>query len=528
MDESNGNRGEGGFSWGRKSKVAAVIIAILAVLGIGGYFILNKKGNDRTTSAVKIDGTNKYGINETLGSPDKELKSPTHCTEPTTITGQHSKTTNCTDDQASVSSDDRLRTSQGGTTPEPIAIENASHYREPAREPIPVFEPPFQTAFNALRNVIEAKGLKVLSGPLENYVIEEWTPNPLGMTKVITEVAGWEIMSLVNFIGDMSNATRVEQYVEDYLKFQRFMSVNGRHYTEELGFHKNFQNFQNNMKRIEIHNRNPDRSYDMGYSWATEYSDNAVDVLMQYNAGISATYFYVDGKFINTQEISPHSIVNGDEIILKYWRDENVVSPVINQGACLSSWAIAAASLIDSYRAIKTGKLVVHSTQQLLDCSLNGNCGLGGNAYHALSRAVQLGICEDVEYPYTQDIGECKKDQCKNMFKVEDPVKLDENSIEDHLMNHGPVLITMKVDKHLVGYAGGIFDGPCGGYRNQSLLIVGYGRNRKTGKEFWIVKNSWGVKWGYEGYFKLLKAPSNDVNEPNKPCLIHQDAYGML
>ena len=63
---------------------------------------------------------------------------------------------------------------------------------------------------------------------------------------------------------------------------------------------------------------------------------------------------------------------------------------------------------------------------------------------------------------------------------------------------------------------------------NHSVVIIGWGKDKKTGTRYWIVRNSYGPKWGMNGDF-LVKRGNNDFGMEIQqlafePILCNQDS----
>merc|ERR1719456_987232 len=66
------------------------------------------------------------------------------------------------------------------------------------------------------------------------------------------------------------------------------------------------------------------------------------------------------------------------------------VTPVKNQASCGSCWAFSSTGEIESRSAIKTGKLISLSEEQLVQCSTaEGNAGCKGGAMESAFKYVQ-------------------------------------------------------------------------------------------------------------------------------------------
>ncbi|CAI8591020.1 unnamed protein product [Vicia faba] len=96
------------------------------------------------------------------------------------------------------------------------------------------------------------------------------------------------------------------------------------------------------------------------------------------------------------------------------WRLKGAVTPVKNQGPCGCCWAFACVGAIEGIVAIKKGKLISLSEQELLDCVPNKGCG-GGSKSDGFKWVIgNKGVARQDDYPYTAKKDVCRSGQISN------------------------------------------------------------------------------------------------------------------
>lgn len=86
--------------------------------------------------------------------------------------------------------------------------------------------------------------------------------------------------------------------------------------------------------------------------------------------------------------------------------------------------------------------------------------------------------------------------------------KQDEDGILQVVGAVGPVSIAYDCSNDFMHYKSGVYDGRCStssSQVNHAVLVVGYGHDENSGKDYWTVKNSWGSNFGEKGYFRIVR-----------------------
>lgn len=196
---------------------------------------------------------------------------------------------------------------------------------------------------------------------------------------------------------------------------------------------------------------------------------------------------------------------------VKDWRDEDIVSPVKDQGSCGSCWTFSTTGALEAAYKQAFGKDISLSEQQLVDCAgafNNFGChgGLPSQAFEYIK--YNGGLEPEGAYPYTGKDGVCKFSSENAAVKVLDSVNITlgaEDELKHAVALVRPVSIAFQVIHEFRLYKEGVFTSDhCGNTPmdvNHAVLAVGYGV--ENGIPYWLIKNSWGADWGDHGYFKM-------------------------
>lgn len=285
--------------------------------------------------------------------------------------------------------------------------------------------------------------------------------------------------------------------------FDQWRLEYGRIYADEVEYQKRLRTFMDNVLYIDSFNREQ-HSYQLE---ANQFADQTFDEF-------KSAYLIQDPQHCSATKISSHQMGNQPLPESVDWREKGVITPVKNQGECGSCWTFSTTGCLESHHAIKTQQLISLSEQQLVDCAgafNNHGChgGLPSQAFEYIRYAG--GLESEKDYPYRGHDELCRFNKSLVAATVSSQVNItekDEDMIVNAVANNGPVSICYDVVADFQFYKKGVYkstrckDGSEN--VNHAVLAVGYDQT-SDGEKYWIVKNSWGVKWGMEGYFWIQR-----------------------
>lgn len=231
-------------------------------------------------------------------------------------------------------------------------------------------------------------------------------------------------------------------------EFGSFMRKHKKHYAtrDEYLFRRSV--FEMHTKLIAEHNKRTDVSFTMAMNHFGDLTEAELKAYVYPRPSLShlAKVRPADRVHEAHPSNAPPAAVN--------WVDKGAVNPPKDQGICGSCWTFGTAGSVEGVYAVKTGKLVSLSEQQLVDCawtawnnSESGNLGCdGGFAAFALQWAIDNGgWATEQSYPYLMQDHWCNAGDKSSGVVVKGYVNVTEG--EDNLLSAvgtvGPVAVAI-------------------------------------------------------------------------------------
>ncbi|XP_035686107.1 cathepsin L1-like [Branchiostoma floridae] len=273
--------------------------------------------------------------------------------------------------------------------------------------------------------------------------------------------------------------------------------------------------FEDNLKTIQMHNEEADRGLHTFRLGVNQYADMTHKEFLENVIG---------GCLLdtNTSKSTADHVHEYDPTLTDVpdtvdWRDKGYVTPVKNQAQCGSCWAFSTTGSLEGQHFKATNKLVSLSEQNLMDCSRKeGNQGCQGGLMDQAFKYIKTngGIDTEECYPY-----KAKNEQCNyqascsgaTLSSYTDVKSKDEDALQQAVATVGPISVAIDAGHSSFQlYHSGVYHNFfCSETRlDHGVLAVGYGT--EEGKDYWLVKNSWGESWGEKGYIKMSRNRHNN------------------
>jgi len=295
----------------------------------------------------------------------------------------------------------------------------------------------------------------------------------------------------------------------DVQLFREFKEKHTKAYESDAHEMQKFETFKANVAYINSHNMNSDKH---GFTLAINHFADMTNE--EYRNTLSSqpskkngtTYLPVDGVKVDSVD----------------WRTQGYVTPIKDQGQCGSCWAFSTVASLEGQYFRKNGNLVSLSEQQLVDCSSSfGNMGCNGGlmdqGFEYIKSLGSTGLDLESSYRYTARDGSCKASSGTQanppatVTGYTDVQEGDESDLTNALTTVGPIAVAIDASHmSFQFYSTGVYyEASCSSRQlDHGVTAVGFGSD--AGKDYYIVKNSWGTVWGQQGYINMSRNRNNN------------------
>ena len=230
----------------------------------------------------------------------------------------------------------------------------------------------------------------------------------------------------------------------------------------------------------------------------------------------------------------------GDVTVTSQELSSKTLPAVKDQQQCGSCWAFGGAASLEAEIFMTSGMRIPLSEQEFTDCALTSDGCQGGwmsNCFKYVHKTGRIAPESDVRYSAKYRAGQNRESFCnsyrtkanalkgddylleitqdvyvtglyENAMKLEDFNKVALKAASSHVLS-----VAIHASSKLMSYKSGVLvDLEASGKDvNHAVNIVGFGRSAKKGLNYWLIRNSWGEKWGRRGYFYLDREQKNHI-----------------
>jgi len=344
--------------------------------------------------------------------------------------------------------------------------------------------------------------------------VEDFTVPDLCNQASINERAGARADAMTSVLRHLVSPTQTSQN-----KFDDYLATHKKSYsTPEL--HTRYQKWKKNAKLVEEHNLKADQSYSLKLNHFADWDHDEFKFLIlpkSLHSGPKPTFH---ATYVHPEPTAAEIAALPTSVD---WREKNAVTMVKDQGVCGSCWTFGTTGSVEGTYAVKYGKLISVSEQQIVDCAWTLDIGQGdsgcdgGFAGPAMQWIMDNnGIALETDYRYLMVDGWCDSSIKSSGITLKGYVNVTMNSeaaLQQAVATVGPVAVAIDAaHEHFEFYGNGVYyNANCKSDMDSldhEVLVVGYGT--EDGADYWIVKNSWSTNWGNDGYIKMARNRNNN------------------